>query len=61
MITAKVDICVVGCDMVERVKLMGALGYTSISYCEYCTIRGLKATGLRCPHVTPEGASGDTV
>lgn len=51
--TLRAHLCLVTTDMPARTKALRMMGFHSISYCEYCQIKGLQYTGMHCPHKPP--------
>lgn len=51
--TLRAHIVLVTTDMPARTKILHMMGMHSISYCEYCQIRGLSYGGMHCPHKPP--------
>ena len=52
-------IILVGADMPERRTLMCSSGHQGKSFCEYCTVFSVKATGMHCPRLPPRDAPDD--
>lgn len=40
-------------DWIARASLLHTSGPTAISFCDYCSIKGIRAGGTYCPHTAP--------
>lgn len=59
--TLKAHLVLVTTDMPARVKILHSMGFHSISYCEYCQIKGLSYGGIHCPHKPPSNIPPDVI
>jgi len=52
--TISVYLPLVATDWIARCSVMHTSGPTVLSFCDYCTLKGIKAGGVYSPHTTPK-------